>query len=138
VTPSLEPRASSLRHKVALTSEILVLYLRVRVLLRRRGLEACLVVLRDVAPDAGLTVDPAPTVHLVRAMLRVLRRLPTDTRCLMRSLVLVALLARRGERATLVLGAAVDGGFLAHAWVERDDRPLLDDGAGRFGRLVAL
>jgi hypothetical protein len=42
-------------------------------------------------------------------------------RCLTQALVLQSLLARRGIRSAVVLGAALDAGrFRAHAWHERD------------------
>jgi hypothetical protein len=63
---------------------------------------------------------------------------PGDTRCLVRSLVLTRLLARRGIQAKLVIGASAGGEFLAHAWVEHDGYPVLNPGDGSFGRLVEL
>ena len=56
----------------------------------------------------------------------VLEWLPFDSRCLIRSLVLVRILSRRSiDDATLVIGASVEGGFAAHAWVEHDGEPVL-------------
>ena len=70
--------------------------------------------------------------------MRTLSPLPADSRCLVRSLVLVRLLARRGLPATLVLGASNTDGFEAHAWVEQDGRAVLPTGGGRFERLAEL
>ncbi len=64
--------------------------------------------------------------------------MPGDTRCLVRSLVLTRLLARRGIPAKLVIGARAAPDFLAHAWVEYDGDPVLSPGDGSFGRLVEL
>ena len=54
------------------------------------------------------------------------------------SLVLGALLARRGIPATLVIGAHAAPSFRAHAWVEHAGQPVLSPGDGTFGRLVEL
>ncbi len=72
------------------------------------------------------------------AVARTLALVPGDTRCLARSLVLGALLARRGIPATLVIGAHAAPSFRAHAWVEHAGQPVLWPGDGTFGRLVEL
>ena len=82
-------------------------------------------------------------VRLGRAVTRTLRLVPADSRCLMRSLVLTGLLARRGIDSSLVIGVRPEGEFGAHAWVEHDGRPLLPsgatpDGEATFERLVAV
>jgi hypothetical protein len=64
--------------------------------------------------------------------------LPTDSRCLMRSLVLTSLLARRGIDSTFVLGVRGEGDFAAHAWVEHATVPLLAPGGSEFKRLVEI
>ena len=56
---------------------------------------------------------------------RTLRVLPTNSRCLVQSLVLSRLLATRGIPSTLVIGARSDSTFMAHAWVEHGGYPLL-------------
>jgi hypothetical protein len=59
-----------------------------------------------------------------------------SSNCLSRSLVLQAILRRRGAAATLRLGVRKDGPALdAHAWVELGGAPLNDtrDVATRFG-----
>ncbi len=76
--------------------------------------------------------------RLGRAVVRMLSLLPGDTRCLVRSLVLTRLLARRGIPARLVIGARTAPAFLAHAWVECDGVAVLDPGDGSFARLVEL
>ena len=50
---------------------------------------------------------------------------PTDSRCLIRSLVLVRLLANRSIDARVVIGVKADDEFAAHAWVEHGERALL-------------
>jgi transglutaminase superfamily protein len=72
------------------------------------------------------------------AVARLLAYVPGDTRCLIRSLVLTRLLARRGIEAKLVIGARATPEFSAHAWVEHDGVPVLDPGDESFGRLVEL
>jgi len=63
--------------------------------------------------------------RLARAVTRTLRVLPTDSRCLVQSLVLSRLLATRGIASTLVIGARSENSFMAHAWVEHGGYPLL-------------
>ena len=131
-----------MRWKASLTAEVLLTYGRVRWLLARNGLPATLETLRrqpgGVAPDPG---DAELTWHVGERLgyvaTRTLEPLPGDSRCLMRSLVLTAMMARRGIETTLVIGAKTDEGFAAHAWVERQGLPLLSKGSG-YGRLAEL
>lgn len=136
--PAAAVTALSPAAKLRLAAEILAAYARVRATLVRRDVGATVGALRHVAPgppDAppdGYEVD-----RLARAVVRVLRLLPTDSRCLMRSLVLTRLLARRGAPAQLVIGVTAAPGFAAHAWVEHGGRAVLPPGSG-FSRLVEL
>ena len=77
-------------------------------------------------------------LRLGRAVMLTLRLLPTDRRCLVRSLVVCGVLARRGIPAQLVLGVRPDSGepFMAHAWVEHGGECVLPDEG--FSRLHAL
>lgn len=79
-----------------------------------------------------------PGSRLAYIVSSVLRLLPTDSRCLMRSLVLTRLLARRGLPSALVIGVTASPEFGAHAWVEQDGRPLLPAHDAIFARLVEL
>jgi hypothetical protein len=125
--------------KVALTAEILVSYVVVRRRLWRTEFPQALAAIRRTEARVVAVGDPARTgVRLGRATSRVLRLLPTDSRCLMRSLVVVRLLARRGIEARLVLGVSGPGDFVAHAWVEQSGVPLLPTGGDAFRRLVEL
>ena len=126
----------SLRHKVTLAGEILVAYVRVKRTLRRRDLPHTLQSLREVAP-AGCPVSTT-NKRLARAVQRTLTWLPADSRCLMHSLVLTRLLARRGQDSKLVIGVSPAGRFSAHAWVERDGEPLLPAHEPEYGRLAEL
>jgi hypothetical protein len=56
---------------------------------------------------------------------RILRVLPTDSRCLIRSLVTVRVLQRRGIESRLAIGVRPGPPFEAHAWVEHEGRPVL-------------
>ncbi len=121
----IEARPLSPIRRVRLLGELLAVYARVRWLVRRRGVPATVEVLRngvqdqhdaDVARSIGLRL-----AHIVE---RSLRPLPTDTRCLMRSLVLTGLLARRGVRSEIGIGAEPGETFQAHAWVEHGGRAL--------------
>jgi hypothetical protein len=145
--PSERPLGHAARVQLAL--EILGAYLLARRALRRAPIASVLAALRSPrrgtrTGDIGDLHTQAPAVVLVRArrlgraVSRTLAPLPGDTRCLVRSLVLVRLLARRGVPAKLVIGARTAPDFLAHAWVEYAGDPVLSPGDGSFGRLVEL
>jgi len=138
------PAARQLHHgeRVRLAGEILAAYIRARRALRRAPIASVMSTLRTQPA-------PAPTAHagettlaearrLGYAVARTLALVPGDTRCLVRSLVLTRLLARRGIPAKLVIGARAAPEFLAHAWVEYGGEPVLSPGDGSFGRLVEL
>lgn len=126
----------SLPEKTALATEILFAYARVRLLLRRADLPRTLERVRAVESTDATT--GATDERLARAVHRTLGRLPADSRCLMQSLVLTRLLARRGRQSTLVIGVSPKGVFSAHAWVERDGVALLPAHELGFGRLAEL
>lgn len=120
--------------------EILAAYVQARRALRRAPIASVVSGLRAQAPMAASSSEDslAEALRLGRAVTRLLVRIPGDTRCLARSLVLTRLLARRGIQAKLVIGARPEPEFLAHAWVEHDGDPVLDPGDDSFGRLVEL
>jgi hypothetical protein len=137
VIPEARPLAQ--REKAALAAEILLAYARTRWWLYRRDLPGALLELRS--PGARPPAPPAATrtgLRLGRAVVRTLSVLPTDSRCLMRSLVLTDLLSRRGIESSLVLGVHPGESFAAHAWVEHDSAPLLDPGEFASKRLATL
>lgn len=111
--------------KAVLAAEVLATYVRARWLLSRHDLPAVLLVLRSVAragPPRGYEFTP---VRLSHAVTRTLQALPMDSRCLVRSLVLTAVLARRGIASTLVIGVRPGESLAAHAWVEAGGRAIL-------------
>jgi hypothetical protein len=130
-------------HKVSLVWEVLFNYARLRPLVGRRDV-------REIAAAArrpGRLRPPEPTHagniwalarHLNRAVDRTLSPLPTDSRCLIQSIVLCRLLAARGVESTIVIGARSQPEFAAHAWVELQGRPVspvLDFGDTRLAEL---
>lgn len=129
------------RERATLAREIVVAYVHARRSLRSPILEA--VERLRAQPDG----EPSGVAsgggneearRLGRAVMMTLRFLPGDTRCLVRSLVLTRLLARRGIAAKLVIGARAEPDFLAHAWVEHNGCPVLPRGQDSFLRLVEL
>ena len=137
-------RPLSPAERVRLAAEILAAYLQARRALRRAPIASVVATLRSQAsPAPSTTASVAESTleearRLGRAVARTLAPVPGDTRCLVRSLVLTRLLARRGIPAKLVIGARAAPDFLAHAWVEYAGDPVLSPGDGSFGRLVEL
>jgi hypothetical protein len=131
-----------LRRRARLALEVVRSYVRVRLLLRRADLPTVLQTLRKRRAAGAPPRDPVDVGrHLGRAVVHTLRHLPGDSRCLVRSLVLVDLLAARAIEADLVIGVAPPGGsseLAAHAWVERSGVALLRDDEHDFPRLAAL
>jgi hypothetical protein len=119
---------TSLRDKAGLAIEILLTYRRARRLLREAELAVAVERLTaggpERAPDGR---DRVIALRLARAVIRTLKLPGADSRCLSHSLVLVALLARRGIDSSLVIGARSGPDFAAHAWVEHQGAPLQPD-----------
>jgi hypothetical protein len=91
------------------------------------------------ATSTSQSADHLPEARRVaRGMARILSLVPSDPRCMDRSLVLIDLLARRDIPATLVIGARRDPDFRAHAWVELAGHPLLSPGDYAANRLAEL
>lgn len=137
------PPGRSLRagERAQLAAEIVAAYLRARRELRRAPIEQAVARLRAGSGErheatAGEEVAEARRVG--QAVVRTMRFLPGDTRCLRRSLVTLRLLARRGIAGRLVIGARSGPDFLAHAWVEHQGEPILSPLDGSFGRLVEI
>ena len=125
--------------KIALVAEILRDYVPMWRLLSHPNLVEMAHAARDVHP--GTARGPAELEHrtalrLGRAVSRTLRLLPTDSRCLIRSLVLTRVMARRSIPGTIVIGVTRSPEFEAHAWVEHGGEPILP--AGEFTRLTEV
>lgn len=126
--------------RVRLAAEVLSTYGTVRWHLWRSDLRTTVRALRGRASGSRM-VEPSDETHeqgsrLSRATTRTLALLPTDSRCLMQSLVLLGLLSRRSIGGVLVVAVKSGPDFKAHAWVEHNQRPLLP--SGDFGRLLEL
>lgn len=129
--------------KLSLGLEILVAYARVRWWLWRRDLPQTVAALRGSgrarrSSGSDPLTDRLAGIHLGRAVRRALAFLPSDSRCLMRSLVLTSLLARRGVSSSLVIGVRSGPDFGAHAWVESSGSPLLPPIESDYSRLVEI
>lgn len=127
--------------KVRLGIEIIDSYVRVRVWLLRMDLPAVVAATRAVGQPVPAEVElrqQAIGYRLGHVVGRTLSKLPADSRCLVRSLVLSRLLARRGIPATFVIGVKLEPEFEAHAWVESGGTPLLPPGEMAGGRLLEL
>jgi hypothetical protein len=142
--PLLQPRSLppagqlGLRDRLRLSAEILQAYVPLARTVRANDIHAMVREARRFERPP-VTSEPDPHATAVRLGLmveRLLTVLPTDDRCLIRSLVVVRLLEQRGIPSRLVVGVRTDPGFGAHAWVEHEGRPVLPT-AG-FRRLLEL
>jgi len=137
-------RRNAAPSKVALASEILVVYARVRLRMRRGDIREVVASIRSrsasrPAPsEAGSAEVWLTSARLANAVIRTLTVLRTDARCLSQSLVLLWLLARRGIPGTLVVGVHTSPEFAAHAWIEHAGKPLLSPGSFPDGRLLEI
>jgi hypothetical protein len=123
--------------KLRLRAEITWTTMRVRRLLRRNDLSAALDRCRSAEAENGPPPSRDEVVRVARAVRRTLGTLPGDSRGLIASLVLIAVLARRGVAASLVVGRPRNG-YGAHAWVEVGGLPALPAAKDKFAQLVAL
>jgi hypothetical protein len=140
----LLPHLTPLTHieKTRLIIEILGIYVRTRLRLERNNLK----ILNEVprtdlsrAPDLPPEQTAAVAIRLGKAVARTLMLVPTDSRCLIRSLVLLRLISRCGIDSCLVIGVRNEGeAFAAHAWVEHRGIPILDSGGEHFARLLQI
>jgi hypothetical protein len=142
VIPRDENRLSH-PQRARLVCEVLLTYCRVRWAIRRNDLPDALSQLRLEPILAPKRPEPRAAAYLASrrmayVVVSVLRLLPTDSRCLMRSLVVTRLLSRRGLESSLIIGVTPDPGFAAHAWVEYDGKPVLPTYGAATSRLVEL
>ncbi len=127
--------------RLRLTAEVLITYVRVRARMRHDDAERAVAQLRDPARVRALDLTEREqlivALRLAHAAGRVLRLLPTDSRCLFRSLTLMCMLDRRGLEQKLVI-AVRPRPFSAHAWVEVDGQPVLPGAEPGYERLLEL
>ena len=128
--------------RLMLGGEVLLTYIRVRLLLWRRDLPSVVAAIDAEDPARPPQAEGIASVKLGARLARVTSRclapLPAESRCLAQSLVLMALMARRGVASALVIGVRPGSDFGAHAWVEREGMPLLPSGGDSYSRLLAL
>jgi hypothetical protein len=142
VTSTNLDRLSPLR-RARLTGEVLATYIRVRWLMRGDDAEGAVVALRESAavasPSPPLSEDERLVAawRLARATQRVLGLLPTDSRCLFRSLTLMCMLERRGVPQVVVIAVRPQP-FAAHAWVEVAKTAILEVADPGYERLLEL
>lgn len=127
--------------RVLLTVEILAAYAVTRLLMPRTDIRSLVTRSRRARRRPPVESGETPSdpwrvaLRLGNAVDRVLSVLPTDSRCLVQSLVLTRLLSARGIPSKLVIGAHSAPSFEAHAWVEYDGRPVLAPGGFLASRL---
>jgi hypothetical protein len=137
-------RPISRHEKVKLAREIVGTYVVARRRLRHHDLPTAIAEMRERHRDRRQEYDDPlaekyAAVRLGRAIGRMLTMLPFDSRCLVRSLVLAEMLARRGIGSRVVIGVRPGPQFGAHAWVESlDGQALLEPLAHEHHRLVEI
>jgi len=145
--------------RLRLTAEVLRTYARVRWVMRDPDAEHAVGRLRtngrppadarepaehpesteqqDLAAAHEQNLELLAAWRLAHATGRVLERLPSDSRCLFRSLTLMCMLERRGIDQTLVVAVRPQP-FGAHAWLEVDGQPVLPEADPGYERLLEL
>jgi hypothetical protein len=131
--------------QLRLAAEVLRIYTRVRWVMRDDDAERAVRRLRRKTHGAvrytELEHDKDRQVlsawRLAHASSKVLRHLPSDSRCLFRSLTLMCMLERREIPQTLVI-AVQPRPFGAHAWLEVDGRAILPEADPGYERLLEL
>jgi len=127
--------------RVRLGAEVLSTYARVRWTIRDgdawRAVRDLRAHIGAPAPKYEAGLELVAAWRLAHIVTRVLRRLPSDSRCLFRSLTLLCMLERRGIAQTLVIAVRPQP-FAAHAWVEVDSQAVLPDADPGYERLMEL
>jgi Transglutaminase-like superfamily len=139
VTP-LDTDKLTLGPRIRMGCEVLITYLRVRWLMRNQDASHAVRSLRAARHDTpsfeqGMELFAAWRV--AHGVVGVLNRLPSDARCLFRSLTLLAMLQRRGISQTLVIAVRPEP-FAAHAWIEVNGHAMLPDADPGYERLMEL
>jgi Transglutaminase-like superfamily len=124
--PLLTPGRIGVGTRLRLAAEVIYTYIEVRRLMSRHDIVR---VVERLRAGTGERLDPDTARRLAtrlgRPVWRTLAVLPADSRCLVRSLVVLRMMARRGARCDLTIGARPGTDFEAHAWVEQDGHPVL-------------
>jgi hypothetical protein len=127
--------------RLRLAAEVLWTYTRVRWVMRDDDAERAVTRLRGrKSAQVRKLAEGEQFVaawRLAHVAGRVLNLLPTDSRCLFRSLTVMCMLDRRGLEQTLVI-AVRPRPFAAHAWVEVDGHPVLRGADSGYERLLEL
>jgi hypothetical protein len=134
----------SVAGKLGLAVEIASLYAQVRARVGHQELEQVVAWLRRARGrrSGQLRNGLIHRRRLAAAVARTLDVLPVaDSSCLMRSLVLLGILARRDLATTLVIAVREPTRTVpvdAHAWIEHAGEPLLWPGDDTYWRVVTL
>ena len=128
--------------KARLGSEVVSTYLRVRWAMRGDDAEDAVRRIRRQSGRNPVEFDAEGEAlvaawRLARATRRALFTLPSDTRCLFRSLTLMAMLERRGIPQRLVIAVRPQP-FAAHAWIEVEGQAVLSDADPGYERLLEI
>lgn len=130
-----------LGRRLRLSLEVLLTYLRVRLVMRDDDAERAVSHLRSTFKGPPMAFEPGLELlvawRLARAVITILERLPSDSRCLVRSLTLICMLERRGIPESLVIAVRPDP-FAAHAWVEVANQAMLPAADPGYERLLEL
>lgn len=127
--------------RLRVLTEILVAYVGARRALRHQELPAAVAALgrpARVGPARASHEEVAIGLRLGRAVTLALSALPTDSRCLTSSLVLLRALERRDIHPRFVLAVRGEPELAAHAWIEHGGRALLPPAWPPFQRLLEL
>lgn len=118
--------------------ETALLFLTLRAAISLVRFDVVLATRRRLARSPFLSRDPAPAVDRLVWAVDVASRVLRMKGCLIRALVMDAMLMRRQLPSELRIGVAKDGEtlFEAHAWVESGGRVLV--GAGDIDRFSPL
>ncbi|HST54935.1 MAG TPA: lasso peptide biosynthesis B2 protein [Solirubrobacteraceae bacterium] len=141
VTP-MDTDKLKLGARVRMGFEVLRMYVRVRWLMRNPDASNAVGKLR-AAPAGNESAGFEEGMELfvawrvAHATIGVLNRLPSDARCLFRSLTLLGMLQRRGIAQTLVIAVRPEP-FAAHAWIEVGGQAMLPDADPGYERLMEL
>jgi hypothetical protein len=132
------PALARLRVRASLSVEILATFVSVRLTMREPDIRRTLERLREGGDAPATASDLQAAFYLAHAVNRVLAPIPRGSRCLVQSLVLTKMLARRGISSSLVIAVAPGPQLEAHAWVESGHVPLLRPATPEQAQLVRL